>query len=115
MKIDQIRVGGFYVNEQKGLIREIVSEEGDENIYWRSYDLDDGEPVDHRRSLCSKQAILQWAEREADAVEIARLQREEAQAQEQGEGRKLIDDVLKQIPDTMLLAEVRRRGLIKDS
>jgi hypothetical protein len=115
MKVDQINVGGFYVNQKKGLIREIVSEESDGKIYWRSYSLDDGEPVAHRRSLCSKQAILQWADREADAVEIAGLKRAEAQAQEQKEGMELIDHVLKEIPDKMLLAEVRRRGLIKDS
>ena len=115
MKIEQIRVGGFYVNEKKGLIREIVSEEGDEHIFWRSYHLDDGEPVAHRRSCCSKQAILRWADREADAIEIARLQREEAHAQEQEEGRELINEVLKQIPDKMFQAEVRRRGRMKDS
>jgi hypothetical protein len=115
MKVEQIKVGGFYVNQQKGLIREIVSEEGEDKIYWRSYSLDDGEPVNHLRALCSKQAILQWADREADAVEIAGLKQAEAQAQEQKEGMELIDHVLKEIPDKMLLAEVRRRGLIKDS
>jgi hypothetical protein len=114
MKVDQIKVGGFYVNQKKGLIREIVSEESDDKIYWRSYSLDDGEPVNHLRALCSKQAIMQWADREADTVEIASLQREAAQAQERDEGMALIDHVLKQIPDKMLLAEVRRRGLNGD-
>ena len=114
MKVEQIKVGGFYVNEKKSLIREIVSEESEDKIYWRSYSLDDGEPVNHLRALCSKQAILQWADREADTVEITSLQREAAQAQEQEEGLALIDHVLKQIPDKMLLAEVRRRGLSGD-
>jgi hypothetical protein len=115
MKADQIRVGGCYVSEKKGLIREIVSAEGGKQVFWRSYNLTDGEPVAHRRSCCSKQAILRWADREADAVEIARLQREEAHAQEQEEGRELINEVLKQVPGKMLLGEVHRRGLIKDS
>jgi hypothetical protein len=41
LKAEQVKVAGFYVSENKGLVREIWKEENGD-VYWRSYNLRTG-------------------------------------------------------------------------
>ena len=109
LEADQIRVGGFYVSEKKGLVRE-VWKEGNGNAYWHSYDLRSGEATGHSL-LCSKYHLSRWADREAGPEEVARMQRDQADKKDMARTMELVDMVLKNIPDKQLLAEVHRRGL----
>jgi hypothetical protein len=106
----EVRVGGFYVNDSKGLVREITHEDEDgEYVYWRSYALSDGRPTGDGLK-CSPYTILQWANREATPAEVARMQRGDADSRQMMEALSLADKVLKSVTDDMLFAEVRRRG-----
>jgi len=111
-KIDyqQIRVGGFYVNESKGRVRELVSDMGDGDVYWLSYSLTDGQPWGDSH-VCSKENIRKWATREATREEVANLQRGKAHSDHSARDLEMTHKFLKNIPDAMLLAEVNRRGL----
>ena len=79
----EIRVGGFYANAY--LIRELVGTRpfgdiyhsapgrGYETLYeWRAYEMRTGQPTGDM-SWCSAHGMRQWADREATAEEIARL------------------------------------------
>jgi hypothetical protein len=109
MKSFEVRVGGFYVNESKGLVREITHEQGDGNVHWRSYDLPSGRPTGDSL-MCSPARIVQWADREATPVEAARMERLDAALRERARLTDLIEVVLKNLPDDQLFAEVERRG-----
>jgi len=118
MKADQVKAGGFYVNDKKGLVREVVDESSDGDVYWRSYRLSDGRATG-RSFVCSKAALARWASRKATKKEIARMQQAEAQNKEQEQSAKIferiaeniVDVLLKNIPDQRLMEEVRRRKL----
>lgn len=109
MKRFQVRVGGLYVNERKGLIREITEEDANGYAHWRSYTLSNGEPTGDSL-MCSPGTIIQWADREATPEEGARIKRSEATARESIRVLELMYRVLQQVPDEQLFAEVRRRG-----
>jgi hypothetical protein len=109
MKSFQPRVGGFYVNESKGLVREITHETPDGNVCWRSYDLRTGSPTGDSLA-CSPGRIVQWADREATAAETAGMRRLDADLSRDERIDKIVDFVIKNIPDDQLIAEVQRRG-----
>jgi len=109
MKNFQVRVGRFYVNERKYLVREITDEQGDGNVHWRSYELQSGRPTGDSL-LCSPGRILQWADREATPEEAARMERLDAELAQRARVMGLMDVVLKNLTDEQLFAEVRRRG-----
>lgn len=110
MDIRQIRIGGFYVNEQKGQVREVYREK-DGDVFWRSYNLSDGRPVGNWY-VCSKDHMTRWANREANAEEVARMQRSEADQLMQAEEQRLTEKILRSLSDADILKEARRRGLI---
>jgi hypothetical protein len=107
----QVRVGGFYVNESKGLVREITHERenGDGKVHWRSYYLDDGRPTGDSL-LCEPYRILQWADREATPEEVARMDQRAATLRGLAKGMELVALVLPNVPSDSLLAEIQRRG-----
>jgi hypothetical protein len=107
--IDRVRVGGFFVNEDKGLVREITAETSDDNVHWRSYFLADGCATGDSL-MCTKHRIVQWADREATAEEAAKMQRRDAQAAEDARAMWLVNIGLVNASDEQLLAEIRRRG-----
>jgi hypothetical protein len=109
MKSSQARVGGFYVNESKGLVREITQETPNGNLCWRSYDLRTGSPTGDSLA-CSPGRIVQWADREATAEETAGMRRSDADFSSDERIDKIVDFVIKNIPDDRLFAEVQRRG-----
>jgi hypothetical protein len=109
LKADQIRVGGFYVSESKGLVREVWDEK-DGDVYWRAYVLRTGEPLGGGL-VCSKYHLSRWADREATPEEIERMRVDQAVGKEMARGMEIANLVLQNMPDEMLLAEVRRRGL----
>ena len=109
MTIDSVSTGRFFVNEKKGLVREITSDTGDGNVHWRSYDLADGRPTGDAL-MCSKYRIIQWADREATAAEVAIMQCYDARTLEMERIMKFVNNVLANAPDEVLLDEIRRRG-----
>lgn len=109
VSIDRVTVGSFWVNEKKGLVREITDRRLDGNVQWRSYFLEDGRPTGDSL-MCSISQIFTWSDREATAEESARMQREAGKLLEFARAQRLIDAVLSSISDEQLLDEVRRRG-----
>jgi hypothetical protein len=109
MTIDCVRTGRFFVNEKKGVVREITADTLDGNVYWRSYELADGRPTGDSL-MCSRERILRWADREATAEEVARLRREAAEAGEIARLKDVAARILAGVPTEMLLAELHRRG-----
>ncbi len=67
--------GKFFVSRTEIFVREIVEEVNADDIHWRDWALETGEPIAERLQLCSKRAIAAWAGREATEEEIARLDR----------------------------------------
>lgn len=110
IKHEQVRVGGFYVNETKGLVRELVSSMENGDVCWLSYSLRSGESWGDS-GLCSKYNITQWATREATEEEVADLGRNKAQSDHLAREVELAQIFLKSVSDATLLAEVNRRGL----
>jgi len=111
MKPDEIQVGRFYVGRKISyLVREITHERNANDVHWRSYDVATGEATGDS-GVCSKQSLAQWAEREATEEEKAKLNREQAEVKDAVKAFWHFENALRNAPDEMLLAEVRRRGL----
>jgi hypothetical protein len=55
--------------------------------------------------------MAQWAEREATEGERAKLNRDQADIKDTVKAVRYFENALRNAPDEMLLAEVRRRGL----
>jgi hypothetical protein len=113
MKINDIKVGGFYVSDKKGFVREVVEVTESGDVLWRDFLLSSGEPIGGP-NMCSKYTLSQWANREATSEEIARFQRKKADLKENVRTAEIAEMVLANVPDEQLLAEVRRRGLNSD-
>ncbi len=109
MKKFEVRVGGFYVNQRKDLVREITNNDWAGKVHWRSYYLRTGEATGDFL-MCSPEHILKWADREASLEEVSRLKRLDAAAKESARAIEWAEIVLKNMPDDRLFAEVRRRG-----
>lgn len=76
MKVAELR-SGFYVSEEKGLVRKVWMEKGDD-LYWQSYELSTGEATGDSL-VCSRRRMASWATREASAEEIARIRKHEGE------------------------------------
>jgi hypothetical protein len=104
-----VRVGGFYVNEKKHLVREITHEDEDGRVHWRSFNLETGQPTGDFL-MCDPGTILQWAHREATPEEAARMDSRAAHVKDMAWAAGFMESFIKQVPDEALFAEVRRRG-----
>jgi hypothetical protein len=104
----EIRVGSFYVNEKKRLVREITGEAANGMVHWRSYWLDDGRSTGDSL-MCSKDHMMRWADREATAEEEAKLHCVGPDPKEIA-ALAMINFVLGNVSDEQLLNEARRRG-----
>lgn len=110
MKPDQIQVGCFYVGDRSEyLVREVISKVDAENILWRDYHIETGEPISKSQNLCSRRAMADWAKREATADEIVRMQRIKAIQDEQYTALARIRVALQEASNEMLIAELQRR------
>lgn len=105
----QVEVGGFYVNESKGLVRQITQQAPDGRVYWRSYDLQTGKATGDSL-VCEPGRIRQWADRKATPEEAARMDRGDAWTKEIARTMEWVNVVLTSVPDEQLFEEVRRRG-----
>jgi len=111
MKPDEFKVGHFYVGRKSSyLVREIPHERSANDVHWRSYDIATGEATGDS-GVCSKQSMAHWAEREATEEEKAKLNRDQAEIKDAVKAIRYFENALRNAPDEMLLAEVRRRGL----
>lgn len=109
-KACDIRVGGFYVNEKKDAVRQVFDEPEPGRFHWRDYWLGSGQPTLFA-SVCSAETLARWAEREATPDEIERLNIEAGHLSHVARAQDLAAQLIKHIPDDMLLEEARRRGL----
>jgi hypothetical protein len=109
MKNFEVRRGGFYVCENKGLVREVTHLDSDGLAHWRSYELHDGAPTGDFLQ-CSAGHIARWADREATPTELARMKRSEADSGERMKYSGLLNKLIEMLPDEQLFAEVKRRG-----
>jgi hypothetical protein len=108
MHIDRVCVGGFYVCEKKGLVREITGETADGMVHWRSYWLADGRSTGDSL-MCSKDHLMHWADREATKEEEARFHRVGHDHKEMA-AMVMTNSVVACMSDEQLIAEVCRRG-----
>jgi len=108
ISVQDVRVGKLFVKDWG--VREITADFGYE-VRYRSYDLNSGEPFPGRPGLCSREHITRWAQRECTPKEAARMQREKGRDIEEEAIGQYIRIFLNKVPDHMLVAEIRRRGL----
>lgn len=106
----EVQAGGFYVNDGKGIVREVFDELESGNVHWRSYYLQTGEPTGDS-SVCSRLRICTWANRVATDEEIERMNIEYGHLAHVAQAQDLTEKLIRMIPDGDLLEEVRRRGL----
>jgi len=106
--VQDVQVGKLFVKDWT--VREITADFGYE-VRYRSYDLNSGAPVPDRPGLCSREHITRWAQRECTPKEAARMQREKGREAEEETVEQNIRSFLSKVPDHLLAAEARRRGL----
>ncbi len=70
---DSIAVGGAYVNERDGLIREVVEEVDRFRIKVNDFNLQSGRLVLPALRTAYKRGLARWAQREATKPELRRL------------------------------------------
>lgn len=98
MKPSEIQNGRFYVNESKGLVREIVDVRDDGYVEYFSYWLADG-VCDGLLGVCQRQTLATWASREATANEVAGLKRSEGRQHREERERKLLAKLSETMPN----------------
>lgn len=76
ISIEDVKPGKYFVSKKEIFVREIVENCENDNIYWRDWSLDTGEPIVETLQMCSKRAIVNWAGREATDQEIVGLEHE---------------------------------------
>ncbi len=104
----RLKKGGFYVNLQRELVREVYDIRGDTH-YWITYQLRDGTPTGD--SLGAPSSLFrQWADREATHEEVARLKGGVAHRKADDTNDPIVK-ALRAATDEQLLDEVRRRNL----
>ena len=108
ISVRDVQIGKFFVKDWG--VREITADLGYQ-VQYRSYDLRTGEPSSELAGLCSKEHMTRWAQRPCTLKELAKMQREKGQVVEEEFTEQYIRDFLSKIPDAMLAAEVRRRGM----
>lgn len=91
--VSVVRQGGFYVNDKKGLVREVwlVSETG--RVHWRGFRLESGAPTNDF-CACSPERIAKWASREATSKEIIRMDTQSANEMDRDSARDLMERLL---------------------
>ncbi|MHC5537441.1 hypothetical protein ACYOEI_04320 [Singulisphaera rosea] len=111
----EIEVGGIYTNKNSLFAREIL-EITDDDVIYRDFVLDDGEPLSSCRK-CSRATFRTWAARPCTLEESNRLGKEK-KSREDREFTRMVGDlvevVLSGVSDAELLAEARRRHLIPE-
>lgn len=112
ISIKDVQVGRFFVKTYQ--VREIISEL-DYDVQYREYDFETGEPQPFLPGSCSKEHITRWAIRECTPEEVARMQRDLADLVQKKIGDDYVRKILNAIPDTVLIKEMRRRGLTLDN
>jgi hypothetical protein len=103
----RITLGGVYTNHSEVFAREVLEIEGG-RVAYRDFAISDGEPMSSWRQ-CSQSTFRSFAVRECTPEEISRLRRNEVSRAELGSRMITLD--IKDISDSDLLNEVRRRGL----
>jgi|GEM_PF-5607504 len=69
----EITVGKCYINEKKGMAREVVEEVDRHKVKFNTFDLATGQLVPKPFQICFKSQIANWADREATSDEIAMI------------------------------------------
>ncbi|HTO99992.1 MAG TPA: hypothetical protein VMJ64_01360 [Anaerolineales bacterium] len=73
MRKEQIIVGKSYVNEEAGIIREVVEEIDERNVRANAFELSTGKLVPTRHSTWNRRELARWAQRETTAGEVRRI------------------------------------------
>ena len=107
ISVDDIKIGKFFV--KSWMAREIVQDLGDDIGYF-SYILESGEPRDDIKEICSKRHMTQWAEREATADEVLRMNKDEARTREKAFLSSIIAAALRDSSAELLLNEIHNRS-----
>lgn len=98
MKPSDIQNGHFYVNDPKGLVREIVDVRDDGYVEYFSYWLEDG-VSDGVLAVCQKHSLARWATREARADEVAQLKCSDARQQRDARNQELLAHLSATMPN----------------
>ncbi|MCH7725095.1 MAG: hypothetical protein IH991_01245 [Planctomycetes bacterium] len=97
MKATEIQTDHFYVNESKGLVREITDVRDNGYVEYFSYWLSDGVP-DGILGVCQKRTLATWASREATVDEVAGLKRSEARQRVYARDQDLLVQLAESMP-----------------
>ena len=108
MNINDIKIGKYCISRYALQIREIT-EDLDNDVQFITYNISTGNPKDGI-AVTSKLKMSQWAEGEATSEEIKKLHKS-IQIQADNSRMTMVLDILKAIPDDMLLYEIKKRGI----
>src|SRR5512146_2526252 len=84
MKLDEIKVGGYYVMQGGGIIRHVYDMTSMGKVWYRAYDMHSGDYI--HTSHCDIGFLVNQAKRKAAPEEIRRLH--ETKYREVGEGHR---------------------------
>ncbi len=70
---EQIAVGKAYVNEEAGIIREVVEEVDTRHVKANTFELASGKLVPTRHNIWHRSHLARWANRETTPPESARI------------------------------------------
>lgn len=73
LKQEVIVVGKAYVNEDAGVIREVVEEVDGRRVRYNTFDLATGTLIQAPPKVCYKSQLARWADRAARPYETARV------------------------------------------
>ena len=73
MRKEQIVVGKSYVNEEAGIIREVVAEVDKRHVKANTFELATGKLVPTRHNIWNRGQLAHWAGRETTPRESARI------------------------------------------
>ena len=93
LKHEVIVVGKAYVNEDAGVIREVVEDVDGRRVRFNTFDLETGTLIPAPPQVCHKSRLARWADRAARPYETARVHpyapRMESLPPEQGAAQQL--------------------------
>lgn len=90
--VSTIHQGGFYVNDAKGVVRQVWLFADMGNVHWRKFYLETGDPANDS-CACSPETLARWANRLATAEEVARMKIEYAEITELAALEDLVREV----------------------
>ena len=93
MKTREIETCRFYVNDSRGLVREVTAVQDDGQVEYFSYWLEDG-VCDGVLGVCHRRTLAAWASREATEDEVGKLKTADARKRSEDFQRRMLAEAV---------------------